>query len=129
MASVIKQHPYNHYIVSAYHRAYEYYEESTLIKGYDRNNSNWSIRPNAFLYRINDDPDNPTNSYDLKLFSFNVHSPALEHHRRQDILNPDQNISFMSMTYQCAEKLCGACCQWVCSKGRWEGKTLLGLQR
>jgi hypothetical protein len=66
MTSVIEEHPYNHYIVSAYHRAYEYYEESTLIKGYDRNNSDWSIRPNAFLYRINDDPDNPINNYELE---------------------------------------------------------------
>jgi hypothetical protein len=108
MTSVIKEHPYNHYIVSAYHRAYEYYEESTLIKGYDRNNSDWSIRPNAFLYRINDDPDNPINNYELRLFSFNVHSVALQNHRRQDILHPDHNLSFMSMTYHCAEKLCGA---------------------
>lgn len=107
MTRVIHRHPYNNQIVCAYHSAAIYYIDSLYLKEYDRNDPRKSIRPTAFMYRVNDDPDN-LNDYQLKLFSFNEDSQALEDHIRTDILDPKENGPFMIKTYEICQLLCGS---------------------
>ena len=110
MTRTIPQHPFNNHIVSAYHRAFQYYMDGNLIRYYDRNDPTKSIRPTAFFYRINDDPDNPIHNFHLKLFSFNTRSPALREHSRTDIIDYNINERFMCLMYQLSQIMCGSIC-------------------
>ena len=87
---VLRGYPMNNHIVSAYHQAMNYYDQSPhrYVKRYSRQDPNQSINPLSFLFDV---PESTTSPQEMHfcLFSFatkEINKQHLEHHVRRDIV-------------------------------------------